>query len=302
MRPDLLPSANLAEAKQILDERRRAGLDVRGKASRDDVLLADYLSWCRTSSDRLARILHPRDIDRLFLTATYWTLLSAQSAGSIVRSAVHAEVDARTRDIEAAILDLEQQRTRWSHLAGPLVVLDTSVFIEHKDEFPMSLATIEQHLRPQHRDDEFATGTPVQFVIPLQVIDELDKAKADRSRVRARLTLARLNEIITSPGEPAPVEGLRDGSYLHLLLDEPGHSRLPLEDDEIVDRALYLEGVAGPGAVGIASLDTGMHLRARVAGLKSYLLAADRREERPAKKPSSPGRQAPTTSAQTPHV
>lgn len=278
-RPQLLPGADLVETKQILHQCRTAGLDIRGRASRPDQLLADYLSWCRSSSDQLWRVLHPRDIDRLLLTATYWTLLNAQSAGDIVRAAVHAEIDARTRDLEAVVVNLDQERARWTHGFGPLVVLDTCVFIEHKDEFPASLASIEHRIRPDVPDALFATGTPVQFVIPLQVIDELDKAKADRSRGRAQLALARLNELITAPSEPTKVGCLRDGSHLHLLLDEPGHQRLSTEDDEIVDRAVYLEGVVGPGSVGIATLDTGMHLRTRFAGLRSYLLAADRREE-----------------------
>lgn len=283
MRPELLPGADLAGANRILEECRTAGNNLRSKGSHPEQLLSDYLSWCRSSSDRLAHVVSPRDINALFLTATYWAMLNMQSAGSIVSMTVQAEVDARTRDLEKATANLTQESTRWNYGFGPLVVLDTSIFIEHKEEFPASLAAIEDRLQPVKPDDTFATGTPVQFVIPLQVIDELDRTKADRSRGRAQLTLARLNEIITAPEEPAFVDRLRDGSRLHLLLDEPGHTRLPVEDDEIVDRAVYLSGMAGPGAVGVACLDTGMDLRARVAGLRSYLLAEDRRAEKPAK-------------------
>jgi hypothetical protein len=55
--------------------------------------------------------------------------------------------------------------------------------------------------------------------------------------------------------------------------------------------------VAGPGSVGIASLDTGMHLRTRVAGLQSYLLAADRRVE-PARGRRERGTPTPTSTEQ----
>lgn len=255
-RPQLLPGANLVETQQILDRCRTAGLDVRGRVSRPDQLLADYLSWCRSSADQLARVLHPRDIDRLLLTATYWTLLNAQSAGEIVTTAVHAEIDARTRDLEAAAFNLDQDRVRWTQGFGPLVVLDTCVFIEHKDEFPASLASIERRVRSDQEDGVFATGTPVQFVIPLQVIDELDKAKADRSRGRAQLTLARLNELITAPSEPTKVDGLRDGSYLHLLLDEwAGSTRSASLPAASVRSTRYTNG-SRPGARTYSSTST----------------------------------------------
>lgn len=130
--------------------------------------------------------------------------------------------------------------------------MDTGVFIEHRDEFPESLASVEQRVDPKRLDSKLADGTPIQFVVPIQVIDELDYTKADRSRGRARVALARLNEILTEPSKPAIVPGLREGSRLHLLLDELGHVRLPVADDEIVDRACYLESVAGRGSVGVS--------------------------------------------------
>ena len=279
MRPELLPGADLAVAKRVLTECRLGGINLRGEGSRPDKLLGDYLDWCRSSADQLARVVSPRDINRLFLTATYWAMLNMQSAGSIVSMTVQAEIDARTRDLEEAARSLTEVEARWSAGFGPLLVLDTSVFIEHREEFPASLSAIEERVLPIGPEDTFAEGTPVQFVIPLQVIDELDRAKSDRSRGRAQLTLARLNEIVASPEVPAVVDGLRNGSHLHLLLDDPGHARLPIEDDEIIDRAIYLAGVTEPGAVGVVSLDTGMDLRARVNGLRSYLLSKDRRSE-----------------------
>jgi hypothetical protein len=53
---------------------------------------------------------------------------------------------------------------------------------------------------------------------------------------------------------------------LDLLLDPPGHHRLPNDDDEIVDRPLSVQAWAGK-PVTMASHDTGMIMRARTAGL-----------------------------------
>jgi len=41
------------------------------------------------------------------------------------------------------------------------------------------------------------------------------------------------------------VTRVRGDVHLDVLLDEPGHRRLPIADDEIVDRAVAIATVAG---------------------------------------------------------
>ena len=52
-----------------------------------------------------------------------------------------------------------------------------------------------------------------------------------------------------------------------LLFDPPGHVRLPINDDEIIDRAVAVQTLAGR-EVTLLTYDTGMSTRARNAGLK----------------------------------
>lgn len=280
VRLDLLPGADLDNTRRILDDARRSAISNRNERN-PEALLFRYLDWARTYASMLNDSIKPTQIRELLLTPTYWALLTSTAAGSgITLPAVYAEYDSRAKVLEAGIKYLDGERSRWSFGFGPIVVLDTGIFIEHEHDFPGCLASIEQRVSPLSPGHKLEQGLPVQFVIPLQVIDELDKTKADRSRGRARVALARLNETFISPKDPATIDGLRNGSAVHLLMDDLDHARLPEEDSEIVDRALYLAAISSGShhSVGVACMDTGMDLRVRVAGLRSYLIP-DRRPD-----------------------
>jgi hypothetical protein len=51
-----------------------------------------------------------------------------------------------------------------------------------------------------------------------------------------------------------------------MVLDPPKHNRLPINDDEIIDRALVVQAIAGR-SVTLLTYDTGQSTRARAAGL-----------------------------------
>jgi hypothetical protein len=64
--------------------------------------------------------------------------------------------------------------------------------------------------------------------------------------------------VSTTQGE-APVT-------LEIVLDQPSHVRLPIEDDEIIDRAATIRLIAGRD-VRLLTCDTGQATRGRIAGL-----------------------------------
>jgi hypothetical protein len=66
----------------------------------------------------------------------------------------------------------------------------------------------------------------------------------------------------------------RSDVTIELLFDPPGHVRLPIKDDEIVDRALAVEPLAGR-KVTLLTYDTGQSTRARNAGLQVVKLSKD---------------------------
>jgi len=266
-----------------LDQIRIEAINQRGRSQDADSGLWQYLNWARTAADRLRTLISADDIRRLIQTPTYWALLTVVSARGGVFPTVIAELDSVAAALEGAVTGLRADRERWQAGFGGLVVLDTTVFLEHSKMFPELLASVEQEVAPK-ADSRFAGGDPIQFVIPLLVVDEFDRAKADRVRHRARVALAALDQIFTSPSAAVEHVSLRQGSRLHLLLDELDHARLPDPDNEIVDRALHVRAAAG-AVVGIATFDTGMALRTRAAGLTSYHLRDHRPDQR------APGRE-----------
>ena len=56
-----------------------------------------------------------------------------------------------------------------------------------------------------------------------------------------------------------------------MLFDHPGHVRLPINDDEIIDRALSVQP-SGGRSVTLLTFDTGQSTRAQHAGLRVHKL------------------------------
>lgn len=121
---------------------------------------------------------------------------------------------------------------------------------------------------------------PVHLIVPILVMDELDGLKEStkqHTRYRARETLKWIAERLGGSqsarirdGGIERIDGqvVRVYGHVHLdvLLDEHGHRRLPIADDEIVDRATNIAVVAGRD-VTLVTDDVGQAYRARLAGL-----------------------------------
>jgi PIN domain len=245
-----------------------------------DVLSA-YLQWVNEAARLLHNQVGASDIDRLVLTRRYELLLAmtgrlaSDRADAAVNALVSTELDERTAAFEEACQALERQIERWS---GPevFVILDTSVFLEH----PAKLEELD--LAPIIG----VRGEPIHVLVPIVVIDELDGLKQHRDRKvrwRAGYTLAVLDRVLQ---RPTAVARLRDGDFsalssggiprgeisVEVLFDPPGHVRLPINDDEIIDRALAVEPLAAR-TVTLVTYDTGQCMRARAAGLHAKKLS-----------------------------
>jgi predicted ribonuclease YlaK len=121
---------------------------------------------------------------------------------------------------------------------------------------------------------------PVHLLVPIIVVDELDglkKSKDRHQRWRAGYTLAVLDRLFASSAEPAQLTpedfsvlgsgGLPRGEVtIELIFDPPGRVRLPINDDEIIDRVLAIQPLAGRD-VTLLTYDTGQSTRALAAGL-----------------------------------
>lgn len=222
-----------------------------------------YIRWANDAAGRLAALLSREHIDRLILTPRHWTLCGIDpGVNEVLMDIVQAEVLDRTRDLKDARDTLKGTLEQWEARPGQIIVADTNVYLHHEDFFTdldwMAVAGPGEHQQ-------------LQLVIPLIVVDELDRAKRgkDTVRLRARHTLRSLDELFSQPQSEVSSRGvmLNHRVRAHILIDDPRHNRLPDADAELIDRAALLSRVACR-SVALITFDTGMALRARTAGLK----------------------------------
>jgi rRNA-processing protein FCF1 len=169
-------------------------------------------------------------------------------------------------------------------LPGQIVVPDTSAFIEGTYFIELDWQDLIGAAKTE----------PVRLVVPILVIEELDEHKRGRERVqsRAKSVLRRLWELHADragraaliPGRLVTVEVFGDGQW---------HARRPVNDDEIIERALAI-GEITRREVTLAAADYAMLYRAAAAGLNAVLVP--RPDENAA---SGAGSQVPSTATQT---
>jgi PIN domain-containing protein len=248
-----------------------------------------YFDWVTDAVRVLQHQISAADLDRLVLTRRYELLLAAAGTSledaelevRLVHGLLDNELDQRIAAFGAACDALDRQIKRWSR-PGAFVVADTSVYITH----PNKLEEIDFAALVGAR------GDPIHLIVPVVVIDELDglkQSKDNHTRGRARYTLAvldRVSEHNSAAGQlrAEDFSALRTGGIprgevtVELLFDPPGHTRLPINDDEIIDRALAIEPLAGR-PVTLLTYDTGQSTRARAAGLQVNKLAQPTADE-----------------------
>lgn len=245
--------------------------------------LVGYLRWASQAARMLRNVVSPADVSRLVLTRRYDALLSGAAAGlagshqeAFLNDLITLELEERVADFNETLDDLAQVMDRWGQ-AGALAVADSSVYIEH------SVKLLEWDFQQlcAVRDEG------VHLIFPMVVVDELDgikQAKDRDRRWRAGYTLAVLERhlpaglgsgVIKEPdSRPLESGGIPRGAVsVEVLYDPPGHARLPINDDEIVDRALTVQLLAGR-PVRLLTYDTGQAMRARAAGLTAVKLRA----------------------------
>ncbi len=190
--------------------------------------------------------------------------------GASLAALVDLELEEREADLKGALDAFEQQVHRWSR-AGRFVVADTSFYIQH----PQKLEELNLGSVVKVWGDE-----PVHLLFPMVVIDELDNLKQqgkNHTRWRAQYTLAVIDRLLNSPNDIGVLrerdahatddEGRQISPVtVEVVFDPPSHRRLPINDDEIVDRAVAIEALAGR-QITLITYDTGQATRARQAGL-----------------------------------
>lgn len=197
----------------------------------------------------------------------------AQSVPSdLLRSVINLEVTERGDALDDAITALDAQIRRWSEMEL-FAVGDTSFYIQSAETFDK--VDYAQALGAGH--------APVRLLIPILVVDQLDrlkKSKDGRVRGRARQTLAIIDDLFGDvtdrPTRLHPRGEAGGGLTVELVFDPPGHVRVDNDDDEIADRAVAVQALAGQalasGQLRFVTFDTSQSFRARHCGLRAVKL------------------------------
>ncbi|WP_331726486.1 PIN domain-containing protein (plasmid) [Streptomyces avidinii] len=260
-----VPGAHRDNVLKALRSVRMAAENINGGAPESAYgRLLSYLVWANDSMRLLTSQISSRDVDRLVRTRTHQTLLdgvghlAGSSQQKLVNGLVSLEIEQRVAALGDAIDALQDQMAKWPSEIS-LLVPDTSFYIQHPTKF---------------LDIDFAalagTTGPVRVLFPMVVVDELDRLKETKdrhARWRAGYTLAVLDTLLDEDGASAP-------HGVEVLLDPPAHIRMPLADDEIIDRALAVRAIAA-GPVRLVTYDTGQAMRAKTADMPVLKLRTD---------------------------
>ena len=267
-----LPGADRANLLKALQQVYDGAVEARNWDGHAVDRCNTYMRWALDAVRVLRRQIAESDLERLVMTRAFWALQAGGMGAESVGWLVDAELDQRVSMFEEARDDLAAQIHRWSRYNWAYVVPDTSLFIQH----PQKVEELDLS------EDLGLRGQGVHLLVPIAVVDELDglKQHSDKHvRWRARHTLHVLDQVLPDPawaGELRPanftpvIDGLgipRGEVTVEIVTDPPGHARLPITDDEIIDRTLAFQVLAGQ-RVTMITYDTGQSTRARVAGLK----------------------------------
>jgi hypothetical protein len=234
-----------------------------------------YVQWAHKTEGELRTFLSMRDAAAFFASPRHRDICS-MTPGSHLLPMISDEVGTLADRFRSLAEELKLARTLFQGEAVFLVP-DTSFFIEYDKKLEdVDFRIVAQ--RPQ---------SPVRVLIPIVVVDELDRLKKtnkQNARWRAAHSLAVIDRIIAAPPAPgvfgeSPFMSPRGEVTLQIVFDSPGHSRKEINDDEIVDRALACKGLVGD--LTLITYDTGQSQRARMAGLDVNKLSKDLGEEPP---------------------
>jgi hypothetical protein len=262
------PGVHYDEVLKVLKEAHTSVINIRGKSHDIGKLVDNYLNWVDENVRMMRYRLSAADIDRLFLTRRYWAIQSSPGGGSA--GVVGTEIDDREAELTETIRWVEDRQRKWTQSDGRLVIADSGFFLNHEQK----LCDIPFADILDLRDE------PVRLMLPILVLDELDSLKQHNKaqiRWRAGYTLGVLDEVLQPNGtgilreaDFTPLEpgGLARGRVsVEVFFDQPGHRRLPINDDEIIDRAVTIQAEAGR-QVAFWTFDTAQSTRARFAGLR----------------------------------
>lgn len=242
-------------------------------------LCVEYLAWADACENRLGGVFAEPDVTARLHTQRYWYLYRHDEADDKWVNTDLPVPDPSGQEAAAqlayltSVADQVKQLGVLSERPGRVLVYDTNSLMHYQPP-DMIVWTVAAKA--------VAKASAVRLVVPLVVIDELDRKQHEGSKdmsQRARRALRALDQMFdgAQPGMAAPVPGRPDVT-IEVLMDETEHTREASADDEIIERSALLEQITG-SPITVITADTGMRLRAQAAGLTVVTLPENYRKD-----------------------
>jgi hypothetical protein len=219
-----------------------------------------YESWVGKVIRNLREVFVTSELTARIRGEKYWLIVAGDTYSSGSAAMMNSELSDLALEFTYTANELRTLQARFARRAGRCLVLDTNDFLHYErfDNIPWS--TI-------YRKDAWV-------VVPHVVLDEIDRKsyeQGSRTHKRARGAY-RLLEGLFDKIDSNGFTVLRDGSACLIMADNPGHIRLPNNDDEIVACAAFLQQALEPGQVTMITRDIGMRARAMAQLLRTESL------------------------------
>lgn len=279
----LNPGVSLAYADDVL---RRAESQWSNAQGSDD-FYNDYVKAVNETYPLLKQAFAVPDLGGGLHSTAYWNLIKIgrdqigpsvftdpAMAASVWR-ALRAENYALSTEIRIQLSALQQARRdfedlkRLANRPGLPIVYDTNMLNHWQQPGGIRWEQVLKH--------EGLSSGPVRLVVPLQVVDELDRQKYGQGDLakRAATAIRYLERVLreTAPGEAVEV---RPGASLEVWM--PTDDRGRDVDLSILECATDLDGLRPDAGARVLTGDLNMRLRARQMGLKTLSLTEDYRK------------------------
>jgi rRNA-processing protein FCF1 len=231
--------------------------------------LVMYTDWTAQVIKKIREIVDDPIIAARPRNDTYFVIIASSTTEPRTISMLNGELQELSAYFMECANELRMEKECFKDHVGRSLVLDTNDFLHYQrfDKIPWIA--------------DYGPGT--RLVIPHVVVDEIDTksySEGDKIRKRAR-AVYRVLETYMDQIDNAKFARLPDGTILEILADDPGHPRMPNNDDEIVARASFLQQAIAPHKVTVISRDLGMRTRARARQLDAeklndkYLIPAE---------------------------
>jgi hypothetical protein len=248
----LVPGTSLEHADRVLREAETTWGNARAMSNP----YLDYTDAVHRTYATLRQVFAVPDLGGGLHSATYWHVLSNQKADY---QAIGAEIEVQVETLKQARRDLDELK-KLATQPGLPIVYDTNMLNHWQQPGDIRWRDV---LRARTE-----TSAMARLVIPLRVLDELDKQKYGRDDgdlARKAATAIRYLERILRDGRPGRPVRLRDDATLEVWSED---DRGGDADLAILRCAADLHNLCSGTGARVLTADLGMRMRAHQMGLQ----------------------------------